>query len=118
MKFKVDENLPRDVAAALRQSGHEACTVGDQGLIGQPDEVVAEVSRGEQRVLVTMDKDFSDIRRYPPEDYAGLIVLRTDDPSKPTVLRMMQMVTERLGATSPAGNLWIVTEDQVRSRGR
>ena len=35
MKFKIDENLPREVAALLRDAGHDAMTVVDQGLGGQ-----------------------------------------------------------------------------------
>jgi len=30
MRFKLDENLPPDVAELLRQEGHEALTVFDQ----------------------------------------------------------------------------------------
>jgi predicted nuclease of predicted toxin-antitoxin system len=30
MKFKIDENLPVEVAEVLRQAGYEAATVHDQ----------------------------------------------------------------------------------------
>jgi hypothetical protein len=29
-----------------------------------------------QAALVTRDLDFGDVRRYPPEQYAGIVVLR------------------------------------------
>jgi Domain of unknown function (DUF5615) len=32
MKFKVDENLPLELAVSLREAGHDALTVLDQGL--------------------------------------------------------------------------------------
>ncbi len=35
MKFKIDENLPQEVAAVLRGSGHDAVSVFDQALSGK-----------------------------------------------------------------------------------
>src|ERR1035438_145478 len=76
MKFKVDENLPIEVAVALREAGHDAMSVVDQGLGGRADASVAEVCRREGRSLVTLDVDFANVQAYPPRDYAGLLVLR------------------------------------------
>ncbi|CAN5372539.1 DUF5615 family PIN-like protein [soil metagenome] len=116
MKFKVDENLPRDVAALLRAAGFDACTIQDQGMVGQPDETIASVCREEGRAIVTMDMDFGDIRRFPPENFAGLIVLRADEPSKPVVLQLIKNALGLLAESSPVGSLWIVTEEQIRVR--
>jgi len=33
MKFKVDENLPIEVAGSLRQAGYDAATVSEQHLV-------------------------------------------------------------------------------------
>jgi predicted nuclease of predicted toxin-antitoxin system len=49
MQFKVDENLHSDVADLLRQRGHDALTVFDQGLRGYSDADVSEVCRREMR---------------------------------------------------------------------
>lgn len=76
LAFKVDENLPDDVATVLRQAGHEATTVAGQGLAGVDDARLAEVLRREGCVLITLDTDFADMRTYPPGDYPGLIVLQ------------------------------------------
>jgi predicted nuclease of predicted toxin-antitoxin system len=76
MKFKIDENMPVECAEDLRQAGHDALKVGEQQLAGQPDVRVAQVCQAESRALVTLDLDFSDIRAFPPGDYAGIIVLR------------------------------------------
>ncbi len=71
MKFKVDENLPVEIAALLREAGHEAATVLDQKLGGNADPSIASVCRNEDRALVTLDMDFADIRSYPPNQYPG-----------------------------------------------
>lgn len=41
MDFKIDENLPVELATMLRGEGHDALTVRDQGLHGCPDKKVA-----------------------------------------------------------------------------
>ena len=61
LKFKVDENLPTEVAGLLAGVGHDAVTVGDQRMVGQPDANVAAVCQHEGRVLVSLDLDFADI---------------------------------------------------------
>jgi predicted nuclease of predicted toxin-antitoxin system len=68
MRFKVDENLPIEVAALLRDAGHEADTVMDEGLGGAIDDSIANRCREEDRVVVTLDVDFANIRAYPPEN--------------------------------------------------
>jgi predicted nuclease of predicted toxin-antitoxin system len=116
MLFKVDENLHPDVADFLRQHGHDALTVYDQGLRGHPDTDVAAVCQRETRGLLTLDLDFADIRSYPPADYAGIIVLRIGDQSRPAVLQVMQRVVAALTQEPLAGHLWIVDERQIRIR--
>jgi predicted nuclease of predicted toxin-antitoxin system len=43
MKFKVDENLPTEIAALLRSANHDAITVTDQGLNSADDNVIMDV---------------------------------------------------------------------------
>ena len=55
MKFKIDENLPVDVAQLLREAGHDVYSVHEQGLVGAKDQVLAEVCRSETRAMVTSE---------------------------------------------------------------
>ena len=71
MRFKVDENLPAEVADLLRAAGHDAVTVNDQGVGGAKDPDLANLLQREQRAFVTLDSGFSDIRTYPPHEYSG-----------------------------------------------
>ena len=43
VRFKLDENLPVELASLLRRSGHDAATVLDQGLGGARDPELASV---------------------------------------------------------------------------
>jgi predicted nuclease of predicted toxin-antitoxin system len=71
MKFKIDENLPIELAEYLKSQGNDAHTVHDEGIAGAKDEAIGKKCKEEERVLITLDQDFSDIRAYPPELYSG-----------------------------------------------
>lgn len=116
MKFKTDENMPVEAAEDLRQAGHDALTVADQQLAGQPDVRVAEVCRAEGRAVLTLDLDFSDIRVYPPSDYSGIIVPRPSVQTITNIRRLVGQVIALLPTEPLAKHLWIVDEGQIRIR--
>ncbi len=117
MRFKTDENLHSDVAQYLRANGHDALTVWDQALRGTSDQNLAQVCQSEGRVLITLDLDFANIRAYPPQQYAGIIVLRLASHSRSHVLRSATQLLPLLSESDVAGHLWIVDEQGVRVRG-
>lgn len=116
MKFKIDENLPVDVAQLLRTHGHDAVTVLEQALGGEADEDIAHICQREGRVIVTIDLDFADIRAYPPKEYAGLIVLRLNRQDKFSVLHVLQRLAPLLEREQLQQKLWIVEQNRVRVR--
>lgn len=116
MRFKIDEDLHDEVAALLSGAGHDVHTVYEEGLRGSPDNAIAQCCRRENRVLVTPDLDFADIRTYLPADHAGMIVLRIGNQSRPHILRVMSPVIGLLDREPVAQRLWIVSEAGVRIR--
>lgn len=116
MNFKIDENLPVEAALILRERGFEADTVWDESLSGADDETIANRVRAENRILVTLDLDFSNIRSYPPDEYAGIIVLRLKTQEKSTVLSYIKRIGTALQQRTPDGELWIVQHDRIRLR--
>ncbi|TAN47153.1 MAG: hypothetical protein EPN26_14295 [Rhodospirillales bacterium] len=80
MKIKLDENIGRRGLELLTRSGHDVMTVVDQKLGGAPDEKLFKVCADEGRVLVTLDHDFGQVLRFPPEKSAGMVVLEPGEP--------------------------------------
>ncbi len=117
MRFKVDENLPIEVAALLRDAGHDAHTVNEEGLGGAPDPDLASLIQRENRALITLDLGFADLRSYPPERYRGLVVLRLARQDKEYVLHMCQRLVASLAKEPLEGRLWIVEAGRIRVRG-
>ena len=116
MKFKVDENFPIEVAQRLHQAGHDAVTVLEQQLGGEADTNLARICQLENRVIITLDLDFADIRAYPPQEYAGLIVLRLKQQDKPYVLLVFERLLQVLQDETLEHTLWIVDERRIRIR--
>ena len=65
---------------------------------------------------MTLDNDFGNIRADPPNEYAGILVIRPKSQEKPAVLALLKRLLLMLPARSPAGELWIVEPDRVRYR--
>ncbi|MEO5924878.1 MAG: DUF5615 family PIN-like protein [Bryobacteraceae bacterium] len=116
MNFKVDENLPAECAALLREAGFDADTVGDENLSGADDPTIFERCQVEGRVLITLDLDFSNVFAYPPASHLGVIVLRTRSQDKVVVLASLHRLIPVLKANMPSGQLWIVERDRIRVR--
>ena len=117
MRSKIDENLPVEAAALLREAGWECSTVYDEGLNGANDIQISEACRTERRVLFTLDQDFGDIRTYPPADYLGIVVLRPRDPHREAVLQLLRRALRLLERDWSSNRLWIVEPDRIRVRG-
>ena len=117
MKFKLDENLSPSLLAMFAATEHDAHSVVQQSLGGQPDERVIDVCRHEGRALITLDLDFSNILAYPPADFTGIIVLRMVDQAHVTVEAAIQRVLDLLPHEPLVGTLWIVEEQRIRIRG-
>lgn len=117
MRFKTDENLHPEVTEFLRSHGHDAVTVWDQAMRGASDSDLAQVCQNENRVLVTLDQDFGDIRTYPPSKYSGIVVLSLHRQDRVWVLSVFQRLLPRLQSDFEPGKLWVVDETRVRIRG-
>lgn len=89
---KLDENLGRSAVALLRDAGYVADRVHDQGLSGATDEVVWRRVCAENRFFITLDLDFSDVRRFPPGSHAGILLLRPDSRGRREALEILKRI--------------------------
>jgi predicted nuclease of predicted toxin-antitoxin system len=80
MKIKLDENLPHALVKLLNTLGHEVDSVPQEGLTGQPDDIIWQTTQQEKRFLITQDLDFSDINKFAPCSHFGLLLVRLRNP--------------------------------------
>jgi predicted nuclease of predicted toxin-antitoxin system len=79
MKVKLDENMPTAMAELLRGAGHDSATVAEEGLSGTDDKQILRTATAEDRIVITFDVGFGNIRAFPPGSHAGVVVFRLHD---------------------------------------
>jgi predicted nuclease of predicted toxin-antitoxin system len=115
MKLKLDENLGLLGKSLLDADGHDVMTVCEQQMMGAEDERVFEVCRSEGRVLVTLDHDFGQTLRFPPELTAGIVVIECKGRVSPAmILARMRELAAALKTQQLDGELWIVEPGRIR----
>ena len=116
MDVKVDEDLPQAVVTLLNAYGYAAQGVYEQGMSGWPDERLFTAVQAEHRFLITADKGFGDLRRYPPGHHAGILVLRPARPSIAAFVELLESVLRQHRLEAFQGCLVIVTPRGIRVR--
>mgnify|MGYP001596849838 CR=1 FL=1 len=115
MKFKLDENLGLKEKQIFKTFGHEVYSVRDQKLEGSSDKKLFEVCSQEKCCLVTLDLDFSDVTRFPPQNSNGLVVIRPPRNYSSQILESLVLqFLESLKKMDLEKNLWIVEIGRVR----
>lgn len=116
LRFKLDENIPGEAAALFRAGGHDVSTALEQKLGGTDDPRLLAACGNENRVLVTFDLDFGDIRAYPPSSHSGAWVLRPAIQSIDLLLEMLRRSIVLAEREPVRKRLWLVEPGRVRIR--
>ncbi len=116
MKFKIDENLPAEIADDLKAVGHDADTVESQGLAGAHDQLILSRVQSDGRVFLTMNKGIADVRAYPPALYHGIVLFRLRSAGRTSTLSFVRRHLPTLLQLQLSGHLFIVSETSIRMR--
>jgi len=116
VRFLLDEDLSPRSAEYLRTLGHDAVHVREVGLKGRADQEIVAFARAEGRVLVTRDRDFADIRRYPPGSHGGTLRLKIPHPTAKAINAVLGRLLQRLGPDELTHNLVVTDGHRYRIR--
>ena len=114
--IKLDENLSRHLSEPLRALGHDVHHVVDEGLLSQPDPVIAAAARNENRILFTLDIGFADLRRHPPGAHPGMVVFRPDGMGPDSTRQLITSFVSHANLDELRGCVVIVEPGRVRVR--
>ena len=114
MQVKIDEQLSQLLKEPLIEAGYEVSTVLDQGFSGKLDEELWPLVQKEARFLITADKEFGNIRKYPPETHHGVLLLRPDRESLLTYLQLLKSVLQKYRLNDLDGKTTVATPRGIR----
>ena len=114
MKIFAKENLFEPIIDYLRSLGNDVLSIRDCGLSGISDDEVYEKACKENRVIITMDKDFTRIFRFPPERCGGIVVAKLYKRPVNETLAIFQKYYQSIKKEDIKGNLVIITPEGIR----
>ncbi|GFP20897.1 hypothetical protein HKBW3S06_00124 [Candidatus Hakubella thermalkaliphila] len=116
LKWLTDENVPRPIVQLLRDQGYDVKDVHESGLAGCKDPSVISLARQEGRILVTADKDFSNLLLYPLGSHAGIVVLKMERPTGRGLTALFHLFLDSPALAEVSSALVIVQRGKVRIR--
>jgi predicted nuclease of predicted toxin-antitoxin system len=116
MKLKLDENLSRHLKDILIALQYDVLTAADQGLLSKSDMEIAEWVRNEGRLLLSLDLEFGDLRKYPPGSHPGIIVFRPRSFGPLAVNRIVEEFIKETDLSLLSGCVVVVEPTRVRVR--
>jgi predicted nuclease of predicted toxin-antitoxin system len=114
--IKADEDLPSAAVRLLRGRDYDAVSVVDQQMGGWKDPSLWKVVQEESRFLVTADKGFADIRKYPPGTHAGVLLLRPDEDGIRPVVDLLNKVLASYRLEDLSRSVTVATPRGIRIR--
>jgi predicted nuclease of predicted toxin-antitoxin system len=115
MRFLADENFPLPSVRVLRQSGHDVVSISEDSP-GARDHEVLRRANEENRILLTLDRDFGElIFRHGLPSPLGVVYLRfpRTSPAEPGH-RLLEVLSDP--ALSLERHLTVVQARHVRRR--
>jgi len=118
-KFVLDEDMPRSTGATLERHEYDVRDIRDYGLRGAEDEKIYEFAQSEEAVILTGDKGFGNILRFPLGRHFGIVVVHfpNEMPSIEVNRHLLQRF-EDLAEDDFKGNLIIIEPRKIRIKRR
>jgi predicted nuclease of predicted toxin-antitoxin system len=114
VRFKVDEDLPLEVAKLFVAAGWDAASVFAQQMHGWSDDRLWAAVAGEGRSLVTADVGFADARRLVGQDRVGIVLLRAHPESRQAYIQLASTFLGSFPLERVPGCIVTVSADAIR----
>lgn len=111
MKFIADVNVAQVVIRFLRHSGHDVVDIKKQSSI-EADIDIINLARTENRIILTHDKDFLGLTKYPKYQ-VGIIVIRLSNQKTLNHLAKLKQLLEEDKEEVLMSSLTIITENSI-----
>jgi predicted nuclease of predicted toxin-antitoxin system len=117
--FLADQCVPQSILDFLRDAQFDVVALRDVLPIRAPDPQVIAKATELDKVLVSLNGDFSDIVSYPPRAYRGIVAVQLDNHPEaiPTLMtRLLGYLQREPDRDHYIGRLLIVEPHRIRVR--
>jgi predicted nuclease of predicted toxin-antitoxin system len=116
MNFLADMGISPKIVDSLRQIGHQADHLQQQGLHRLKDPQILEKARNEGRILLTHDLDFGDLLAASGADLPSVVIFRLRNMRPEHVQRHLFKIISQYPGDLAKGAIITVTEGRIRMR--
>jgi len=117
MNIIANENVYEPIVEFLVNAGHNVINTKRTELAGAPDEKVYERAVRDHLLIVTMDRDFTRLLRFPPGRCGGIIVAKLYRIPVDETTEIFRRHFLTLSEAAIRGKLVIMTRDGIRVHG-
>ena len=114
LRLLVDVSLGLSLETRIRNSGHDAVFVRDLDP-RLPDSAILDLAQREDRVVVTMDKDFGELVFRSQRPHRGVLLLRLEEQSAKASVPILSEILDR-HASKLQGSFAVYQNEQLRIR--
>ncbi len=116
MRLLADENIQTSTVRMLQDHGHDVVSIREAGLAGAPDGLVFRRAQADDRVVLTFNMDFADLRELAEMNHSGIIRLRVSDQRAAHLHPILQAALSHLAATDLRNVLVTISDQRTRVR--
>ena len=116
MRFLADVGIGARVVEWLRDNGHDATHLSEEGLQRLPNGEIFDKGIAERRVILTFDLDFGEIAALSRGRKASVVVFRLHNTRSDHVIARLSVVLEESMSALEMGAVVVVEESRHRIR--
>ncbi len=116
MSILLDHCVPRKYLRLLQSWGYNAMLLTEHVAPDAADVDVIALAQTLDAVLLTVDLDFANILNYPPDDFAGIVVMRYEASNEDFLAASLQQALTDLYRDPLRGVLVIIEPLRYRIR--
>jgi predicted nuclease of predicted toxin-antitoxin system len=100
----------------LKARGYSSSSVHSENISGITDKELLKICYENHFILITQDKDFTNIQAYPTKKHKGIIVLRLSSQGINIIIEAFENLTNKMNLANSKNNLIIVEKEHIRIR--
>jgi predicted nuclease of predicted toxin-antitoxin system len=116
MRFLADMGVDIRIVKWLREKGHDATHLRDEGLHRMPNGEIFDKAISENRVILTFDLDFAEIVALSKGEKASVVLFRLHNTRTSRLISRLDTVLSESGEALDRGAVIVIEESRHRVR--